>query len=118
MVMSASTHTLRKPQPGKRISTGSLAYISTRNRLKAFSLIHDEFRKSGITQSELARRLGKGPDRVCKLLGAPGNWTLDTISELLFAISGKTLTLGADDPQGLSGSTESFAARRKQTEEV
>jgi hypothetical protein len=47
-----------------------------------------EFKKSGLSQADLAQRLGKGTDRVCKLMGGPGNWTLDTVSDLLFAIAG------------------------------
>jgi transcriptional regulator with XRE-family HTH domain len=53
-----------------------------------YDLVIKEFRKSGLTQADLARRLGLGTDRVCRLLGGPGNWTLDTASDLLFAISG------------------------------
>ncbi|MEC7593676.1 MAG: hypothetical protein VYA64_09600, partial [Pseudomonadota bacterium] len=47
-----------------------------------------EFRKSGLTQAELARRMGRRPEVVSRMLGAPGNWRLDTVSDLLFAISG------------------------------
>jgi hypothetical protein len=50
--------------------------------------VQKEFERSGLSQAELAGRMGKGADRVCRLLGAPGNWTLDTVSDLLFAISG------------------------------
>jgi hypothetical protein len=51
-------------------------------------LIQKEFEKCGITQADVASRLGKGTDRICHLLSAPGNWTLDTVSDLLFAMSG------------------------------
>jgi hypothetical protein len=50
-------------------------------------LVLNEFKKSGLTQAELARRMNKRPDVVCRLIGAPGNWGLDTVSDLLFAIS-------------------------------
>jgi hypothetical protein len=53
-----------------------------------YDLVLREFKRSGLTQADLARRLGLGTDRICRLLGAPGNWTLDTASDLLFAISG------------------------------
>jgi hypothetical protein len=36
-----------------------------------------------LTKAKLGRRLGKAPARISRLLGRPGNWTLDTISELL-----------------------------------
>jgi hypothetical protein len=51
----------------------------------------DEFLKPGISQAELARRMGKGNDQICRWLGEPGNWTLDSVSDLLFAISGAEL---------------------------
>jgi len=62
--------------------------MQTRNRMRAFNLVHAELEKSGLTKAELADRTGKGADRIAHLLGAPGNWTLDTISSLLYAISG------------------------------
>jgi hypothetical protein len=73
------------------ISDGTFAYFCSRNRMQAFSVVNQEFERSGITKAELAKRMGKGQDRVCRLLGAPGNWTLDTVSELLLAISGAQL---------------------------
>jgi hypothetical protein len=60
--------------------------------MHAFSVVLEAFEKADITKAELAHRLGKGSDRIAHLLGAPGNWTLDTISDLLFAINGSELT--------------------------
>jgi hypothetical protein len=54
--------------------------------------------KSGISQADLARRLGKKPDRVCKMLAAPGNWTANTASDFLFAISGAEIKYGISYP--------------------
>jgi len=62
--------------------------MQTRNRMRAFNVVHAELKKSGLSKAELADRTGKGADRIAHLLGAPGNWTLDTMSDLLFAISG------------------------------
>jgi len=62
--------------------------MQTRNRMRAFNVVHAELEKSGLTKAELADRTGKGADRIAHLLAAPGNWTLDTISSLLYAISG------------------------------
>jgi hypothetical protein len=58
----------------------------------------EEFTKSGLSQADLARRLGKGTDIVCRLLGGPGNWTLDTLSDLMFAISGAAPVFSKDYP--------------------
>ena len=88
MTTSPSAPALSKPVPETRIPETTLDYIRTHNRMGLFSLVQNEFRNSGITQTELAVRMGKGTDRICRLLGAPGNWTADTASDLVFAISG------------------------------
>ena len=88
MTTSLAISTLSKPVPGSQIPLGTLGYFRALNRSAAYELVIGEFQASGITQAELARRLGKGTDVVCRTLGAPGNWGLDTISDYLFAISG------------------------------
>lgn len=88
MTTSHGNSTLCKPEGGKRIPAGTLAYFRARNRNRLYDLVLEAFGESGLTQAELARRLGKRPEVVCRLLGAPGNWTLDTVSDLLFAIGG------------------------------
>ena len=63
-----------------------------------YDVVIKEFKRSGLSQADLARRLGLGTDRVCRLLGGPGNWTLDTSSDLLFAISGAEPVYGLAYP--------------------
>jgi hypothetical protein len=82
-----------------KIPGPTLEYFRTRNKLRVFDLVQKEFEKSGLTQKELAARLGKGADQVCRLLGAPGNWTLETVSDLLIAISGSELAYSASPPR-------------------
>ena len=82
----------------ERIPEPLLEYFRTRNRMNLFAAVLTEFRNSGLTQAELAARLGRGPDRISRLLGAPGNWTLDTVSDLLLAISGATPDWTMDHP--------------------
>lgn len=79
---------LSKPEDARRIEPWELAYFQARNRGRAHDLVLREFQKSGISQADLARRLNKRPEVISRLLGAPGNWGIDTISDLLFAISG------------------------------
>jgi hypothetical protein len=95
---TSRTSALSKPAGSDKISVGTLGYVRARNRQRAYDLVVRELKKSGITQSELARRLGKGQDAVSRLLSRPGNWELDTLSDLLFAISGSVPRFAADDP--------------------
>ena len=78
---------LTPPRDGQKTPFVTLAYFRQRQRDRLFDLVHAEFRKSGLTQAELALRMGRRPELISRMLGAPGNWRLDTVSDLLFAIS-------------------------------
>lgn len=88
MPISRRVTKLSKPKADERVPAPVLAYFKTRNRMRLFTAIHREMRKAGVSRSELARRMGKGPDRISHLLSAPQNLTIDTVSEILFCISG------------------------------
>jgi hypothetical protein len=88
MTTSANDIGLSEPTGSERVPPGTLGYFQSRNRHNVYDLVMSEFEDSGLSQADLARRLGKGPDQVCRLIGGPGNWTLDTLSDLMFAISG------------------------------
>ena len=77
-----------KPVGYGPISAATRAYFRARNQYRVHSLILDEFARSGLTQAQLARRCGKRPEVVSRILGEPGNWTLNTLSDLLFALCG------------------------------
>src|SRR5688572_5709127 len=79
---------LSKPSGAERVPPTTLAYFRARAQHRLHELILNEFRASGLSQADLARRMGKGTDQLCRWLGAPGNWTVNTISDLLFAMSG------------------------------
>jgi hypothetical protein len=87
-----TTSALSNPIGDERIPEGVFEYLQLRNRMNVFTVVQNEFLNSGITQSTLAKRMGKGSDRICHLLAAPGNWTMDTASDVLFAISGAVLS--------------------------
>jgi hypothetical protein len=82
------TTNLSEPSGAEKISEGTLTYFRARNRRRLYEFVVKEFERSGLSQAHLARRLGKGTDIVCRWLGSPGNWTADTVSDLLFASSG------------------------------
>lgn len=88
MTISQKIFSLFKPEGETRIPRSTLAYFQARNRHRVYDFVIDRFLKSGLSQASLARRLGKGTDQVSRWLGTPGNWTLDTLSDLLFAIDG------------------------------
>jgi hypothetical protein len=91
MPTSRTTRNLSKPTGRTKIPGGSLAYFRTRMRMRMFTLVRREFAKTGITKAELAERLGKGADQINHWLATPGNWTLDSLSDLLFATTGAEL---------------------------
>lgn len=98
MTTYPATFSLSEPSGDQRIPRSTLTYLQSRNRHRLYDLVIDTFAKSGLTQATLARRLGKGTDRVCRILGAPGNWELDTLSDLVFAIGGGEVEYGLGFP--------------------
>lgn len=75
---------------GESIPVGKLAYFRSRLTNKIHELVLTEFarleRNNAISKAELARRIGKKPEQVTRWLGAPGNWTLETFSDLLLGM--------------------------------
>src|SRR5277367_1629656 len=85
---TSQTTFLSDPVPGERVSLDTFFYWRARAKREAYDLVISEFKKSGITKTELARRLGKNLPEVSRMLGGPANWTISTVSDLLFAITG------------------------------
>lgn len=76
------------------LSAGTLAYLEARAKNAFYDYVLTKFKeaeRNGLTRAKLARRLGKGPDQISRLLGTPGNWTLGTVAELLVGISREEL---------------------------
>jgi hypothetical protein len=76
---------------GEPIPIGKLAYFRERFRDRLYELVASEFlkkeRAGELTRADLARRIGRKPEQINRWLGAPGNWTIETVSDLLLAIS-------------------------------
>jgi len=72
------------------IPVGKLAYFRGRltNRIHAMVLEqYDHLSKAGkINKTLLAKRIGREPAQITRWIGAPGNWTIETISDLLLAM--------------------------------
>ena len=76
---------------GDKIPLGTLSYFRERFRDRLYDLVIEEFLKqraeSDLTRAEVARRIGRRPEQITRWFGAPGNWTLETVSDLLLAIA-------------------------------
>lgn len=76
---------------GDEIPLGTLSYFRERFRDRLYDLVMEEFLKqdaeTGLTRAEVARRIGRRPEQITRWFGAPGNWTLETVSDLLLAIA-------------------------------
>jgi len=84
---------------GDQIPLGKRSYFRERLRNRLYSFVLGKFaiaeQHNGLTKAELARRLDRRPEVITRLLGSPGNWTLDTVSDLLLGISAEELDLGS-----------------------
>lgn len=75
------------PDPAKPIPPEVLAYFCRRVRLEFHKEVVGKWHQlETMTQKDLADRLGKRPEVISRLLGAPGNWELDTVTMLLVAM--------------------------------
>jgi hypothetical protein len=90
--MSASA-TMPTPPPslaGEAIPQPELAYYRERLRNRVFDCILDALgervRTRRFNRLMIARRMGKDPAQVSRLLAYPSNLTLDTVSDLLRAL--------------------------------
>jgi hypothetical protein len=84
---------------GPTIPEAKRVYFQTRLRNRLFNFILAKFaseQERGLTKAKLARRIGKPSEVINRWLGAPGNLTLDTISDLLLGIGAEELTPEAE----------------------
>jgi transcriptional regulator with XRE-family HTH domain len=75
------------------IPAPTLEEFLARLKHRIHSMILDAFKKSGLSQKELAERLDWDEGRISRCLGNSGNYTLKTINALLLAIG-----VDLDDP--------------------
>ncbi len=95
------------------ISPAVSGYVHT----KSFNLAHEHIldifeeltETRNINKAFLARRLGKDPAQINRLLAAPGNWTIETYSDLLLAM-GRTAVFESSPILPTSRSNECPAA--------
>lgn len=83
------------------LGSGTRAYFQERLRGRLYDLVIGEvekYRARGGTRAGLAKRIGKRPEQITRWLSAPGNLTLDTLSDLLLGLSGAELAIGLEYP--------------------
>lgn len=92
------------------LSPGTLGYFCALTRDAYFDYVHEKLAEAevaGVKRADIAARIRKSPSRLSKILAAPGNWTLDTITELLVAIA-KERVVAASAPILAAKITNSF----------
>jgi hypothetical protein len=98
MTTSTPTAFLHEIENFLVIPLEKLAYFRARLQDRIYDLIVREFLRKEeakeITRSDLAARIGKDPAQITRYLASPGNWTLDTISDLLLGICASELSVG------------------------
>lgn len=80
----------KKAQP---LTEAEKAYARTTTRLQVAAAVWALWERvrdmEDLDQQWLADRLGKDKGRVSRLLREPGNWTMDTVADLLEAMGGR-----------------------------
>ena len=76
-----------------------MSFISARNRQQAYDLLVREFKRSGLSQAELARRVDMPPEVISRMLKRPRNVEIDTLSKLIYGLTGAALVFGTALPK-------------------
>jgi len=73
----------------EKISDRYLKYFAARCQNDMHDLVlksYEDALRRGLSRADIAKRLAKRPEQITRWLGSPGNWTLETVSNLLLAL--------------------------------
>jgi hypothetical protein len=104
-------------QRDKPISARTKAFYRRRLQNRIHRLIVKAFREqaktTGLTQKRLAERIESRPEQINRWLGIAGNWTLNTVSDLLLGMA-----VDLDDPTySIIAELEAEAAQQQKVHE-
>ena len=89
-----------------RIPESTLEFFRERFRGHLYDLLMSEFldrsKRGEITKTILAKRINKRPEQITRLLATPGNWTINTISDLALGISNSEVQVNLSNPHDLA----------------
>ncbi|QMV02549.1 helix-turn-helix domain-containing protein [Devosia sp. D6-9] len=77
-----------EPNGDEEIDRFTLSYMAGLARDRIHQMILGAFVESGLTKSQLARRLGMDKSRLSRILNTSSNITAETLGEVMFAIDG------------------------------
>lgn len=95
---SQTTSFLAEPSGEERIPASTLGYVTEMAREEVFDMLAAACVEAGVPRNHIAKRLGKEPAQISRMLNSPGNFTIDTIAQTLFAINGNMFRLEPYSP--------------------
>lgn len=103
MTSSATNSILSEKKNLDRLSHATRAYFQNRTKNRVHNLVLTKFRQEKeagrLTQALLAKRMGKTPDQISRILNYPSNLGLEMLSDLLLAIVGEEIDATSSDPE-------------------
>ncbi len=99
MTISQKNSMLSEIESGLPIPKSKRAYFQARLQHRLYDFVVTKFQEKakaeGLTKAELARRIGRRPESITRLLCSPGNWRLETVSDLLLGIAAEELDMAS-----------------------